>query len=87
VATAAFNNLGRPIWATVLNWSRAGVAVPAMLFLLVGTLGGRAILYSLEGPGVVYAYAAGSSLAGVIGGFLGWRFVKGLTRTPVEPDS
>jgi predicted MFS family arabinose efflux permease len=58
-----------------------------MLFLLVGTLGGRAILYSLEGPGVVYAYAVGSSLAGVIGGILGWRFVKGLTGNPAGPDS
>ena len=71
----------------MLNWSRADLAVPAMLFLLVGTLGGQAILYSLEGPGVVYAYAAGSSLAGVIGGFLGWRFVKELTRNPPTPDS
>ncbi len=87
VATAAFNNLGHPLWATVLNWSRAGLAVPAMLFLLVGTLGGQAILYSLEGPGVVYAYAAGSSVAGVVGGVLGWRFVKGLTGNPAGPDS
>ena len=87
VATAAFNNLGRPIWATVLNWSRAGLAVPAMLFVLVGTLGGQVILYSLEGPGVVYAYAAGSSIAGVVGGLLGWRFVKGLTGNPAGPDS
>ena len=87
VATAAFNNLGRPIWATVLNWSRAGLAVPAMVFLLVGTLGGRTILYSLEGPGVVYAYALGSSLAGVVGGLLGWRFVKGLARSPAVPDA
>ena len=87
VATAAFNNLGRPLWATTLNWSRAGVAVPAVLLLMVGTLGGREILFSLEGPGVVYAYAVGSSLAGVIGGILGWRFVKGLVRTPSGPDS
>ena len=86
VATAAFNNLGRPIWATVLNWSRAGLAVPAMLLLLVGTLGGRALLFSLEGPGVVYAYAVGNSLAGVIGGVLGWRFVKGLARSRAGPD-
>ena len=87
VATAAFNNLGRPIWATVLNWSRAGLAVPAMLLVMVGTLGGQAILFSLEGPGVVYAYAAGSSLAGVIGGVIGWRFVNGLAGTPARPDS
>ena len=56
-----------------------------MLFVLVGTLGGRAILYSLEGPGVVYAYAAGSSLAGVIG--VATAGLKGLTRTPAGPDS
>jgi putative MATE family efflux protein len=87
VATAAFNNLGRPIWATILNWSRAGLAVPAMVLLLVGTLGGQALVFSLGSPGVVYAYALGSSLAGVIGGFLGWRFVKGLARTPAGPDS
>ena len=87
VATAAFNNLGRPLWATVLNWSRAGLAVPAVLLLMVGTLGGRAILFSLEGPGVVYAYAVGSSLAGVIGGILGWRFVAGLARRNRPADS
>ncbi len=87
VATAAFNNLGRPLSATILNWSRAGLAVPAVLLLMVGTLGGRTILFSLEGPGVVYAYAAGSSLAGVVGGIIGWRFVKELTRTPAAPDS
>lgn len=87
VATAAFNNLGRPLWATILNWSRAGLAIPTMVLLLVGTLGGQALVFSLGGPGVVYAHALGNSLAGVIGGFLGWRFVKGLARTPAEPDS
>ncbi len=86
VATAAFNNLGRPIWGMILNWSRAGLAVPAMLFLLVGTLGGQAIVFSLGGPGVVYAYALGSSLAGVVGGFLGWRFVKDLAGDRATPD-
>ena len=86
VAGAAFNNLGRPIWATMLNWSRAGLAVPAMLFVLVGTLGGQAIVFSLGGPGVVYAYALGNSIAGVAGGFVGWRFVKGLARDGATPD-
>lgn len=87
VATAAFNNLGRPLWATMLNWTRAGLAVPAMLLLMVGTLDGRAILFSLDGPGVVYAQAVGSSLAGVIGGWLGWRFVRTLARGSRAPDS
>ena len=87
VATAAFNNLGRPIWATMLNWSRAGLAVPAMLLLMVGTLGGQAILYSLAGPGVVYAYAVGSSLAGVIGGIVGWRFVTACGESDVSTEN
>ena len=81
VAAAAFNNLGHPVWATMLNWSRAALAIPAMLLLLVGTRGGRVILLSLDGPGVVYAQALGSALAGVIGAILGWRFVKRLARS------
>ncbi len=80
VATAAFNNMGRPLWATLLNWSRAGLAIPAMLLLAVGTLEGRVILFALGGPGVVYAQALGSSLAGVIGAGVGWRFVKAVAR-------
>lgn len=87
VATAAFNNLGRPLWATMLNWSRAGLAIPAMLLLAVGTLEGRVILFALDGPGVVYAQALGSSLVGVIGAGVGWRFVKAVARERLSAGS
>ena len=87
VATAAFNNMGRPLWATLLNWSRAGLAIPAMLLLAVGTLEGRVILFALGGPGVVYAQALGSSLAGVIGAGVGWRFVKAVARERLSEGS
>ena len=87
VATAAFNNMGRPLWATLLNWSRAGLAIPAMLLLAVGTLEGRVILFALGGPGVVYAQALGSSLAGVIGAGVGWRFVKAVARERLSAGS
>ena len=87
VATAAFNNMGRPLWATVLNWSRAGLAIPAMLLLAVGTLEGRVILFALDGPGVVYAQALGSGLVGVIGAGVGWRFVKAVARERLSAGS
>ena len=87
VATAAFNNMGRPLWATMLNWSRAGLAIPAMLLLAVGTLEGRVILFALDGPGVVYAQALGSSLVGVIGAGVGWRFVKAVARERLSAGS
>ncbi len=70
VATAAFNTLGRPLGATLVNWGRDGLAVPAMLWLIAGVF---------EGPeGVVYAQAAGMAAAGVAAGWAGWLFVNRL---------
>ena len=80
VAIAAFNNLGRPIWATILNWSRDAVAVPSMLLLLVGTIGGERVLFSFGAPGVVYSQAVAGTLVGAVTALLGWRFVKRLAR-------
>jgi putative MATE family efflux protein len=44
VSNAAFNNLGRPVWATAFNWSRDGVAIPALAALLGGAAGASGVV-------------------------------------------
>ena len=45
VSNAAFNNLGKPIRSTMLNWSRDAAVIPMLAFVLAGTWGaGDAIL-------------------------------------------
>jgi Na+-driven multidrug efflux pump len=72
VAVAAFNALGRPLWATASNWARDAGAVPLML-LVFGAL-------PLGATGVIYAQAAGMALAGVAAGWVGWLYVRSLER-------
>lgn len=79
VALAAFNTLGRPIGATIVNWGRDGIAVPVMLGVFALTLD--------TAPGVVYAQGAGMALAGIAAGWAGWRFVNGLAaRQARDPE-
>ncbi len=71
VALAAFNNLERPIWATIANWGRDGVLMyPSAHF--------GALLFMA--PGVVYGQGFANAFAGVITGFVGWRLVNRLAR-------
>lgn len=72
VAVAAFNSLGRPLWATATNWARDAGAVPAMLALVSMT--------GLGATGVIYAQAAGMASAGIVSGWLGWLYVRSLER-------
>lgn len=69
VANAAFNNLGRPIYATLANWVRDGLFTYP-LALAFGTIWGA--------TGVMLGYAAAAVLAGSVGAWLGWRYVCGL---------
>ena len=74
VATAAFNNLGRPMYSTVINWVREGV-VSLPLAIWFSSLCGAS--------GVVYAQAAVAVLIGVPTTLWGLRFVTNIA----PPDS
>ncbi len=69
VANAAFNNLGRPLWATALNWSRDAAVLPLLALSLPPLMGAA---------GVVAAQALAGLAAGAVAGALGWRAVGGL---------
>lgn len=77
VASAAFNNLGRPLWSTGFNWSRDAAAIPAMLALMPAAVGA---------PGAVYAQAAAGSLAGAIAVYVGWRLAHAPARRAREAE-
>ncbi|SFT97588.1 MATE family efflux transporter [Sedimentitalea nanhaiensis] len=76
VANSAFNALGRPIRATLLNWLReAGLTLPfGMVF--AGWFGAQ---------GVVYAQAATGVVIGLGAAAWGWRYVVGLGRDMRPP--
>ncbi|MAM25005.1 MAG: multidrug transporter MATE [Rhodobacteraceae bacterium] len=80
VSNAAFNNLGRPGWSTLVNWIKDGaLSWPAAVML--GALFGA--------PGVIYGQALAGALAGLVAAVWGWVFVQrlGVTLAPVpDPD-
>ncbi|MEZ5716784.1 MAG: MATE family efflux transporter, partial [Paracoccaceae bacterium] len=67
VSNSAFNNLGRPFWATVANWLRDGVLIGVLAFSF-GALWGE--------TGVVFAQAAANVLVGTAAAWVGWRLVR-----------
>ncbi|THD72899.1 MATE family efflux transporter [Thalassobius vesicularis] len=67
VSNAAFNNLGRPLWATIANWSRDGLLIGPLAFAL-GLAWGAS--------GVVVAQAVANTVVGIGAGWMGWRYVK-----------
>lgn len=69
VANSAFNNLGRPLWSTGFNWLRDGVLTAPLALALAP---------ALAAPGVVYAQAGASAVAGAIACVAGWLFIKTL---------
>lgn len=72
VANAAFNNLGRPIWATMANWARDGGMMAPFAF-------GLGAMFAA--PGVIAGQALANIVAGVLAAWFGWRFVsRGLDR-------
>lgn len=68
VANAAFNSLGRPFWSTGLNWLRDGLLVAPFCLALAAVWGAA---------GVVWGQALAGVLAGLLGAWIGWRFVNG----------
>lgn len=76
VANAAFNNLGKPLYATLANWIRDGL-LTYPLAIGLGTLWGA--------TGVMLGYAAAAVSSGAIGAWIGWRYVRGLRDRAVAP--
>ena len=67
VANAAFNNMGKPVWSTLLNWFRDGLlTLPAALWLS-GVF---------AASGVIYAQGLVAIVTGVLAIVWGFRFIK-----------
>ncbi|MGB0499066.1 MAG: MATE family efflux transporter [Rubricella sp.] len=78
VANAAFNNLGRPLWSTGVNWLRDGVVIWPVSALMAG---------SFAAPGVVYGQALAGVIVGILATIIAWRFIARLDppRCPTVP--
>ncbi len=72
VANAAFNNLGRPLWATALNWSRDAAVLPALALTLPGLMGPAGVVAAQAGAGLVVG-----SIAATLGWFATGRLAPG----------
>ncbi len=75
-ANAAFNNLGRPLWSTVFNWSRDAGVIPLLAFLFAGSLGTA---------GAVWIQAMAGVVVGTTAGIVGWRTVHKIARRGPAP--
>ena len=73
VSNAAFNNLGRPLYATAANWSRDAILMAPLAF-------GLGAIYA--GGGVIMGQALANTLAGIMAAWIGWRFVRRLGGRP-----
>ncbi|MEM6438729.1 MAG: MATE family efflux transporter [Pseudomonadota bacterium] len=79
VANSAFNNLGKPIWSTVCNWTRDGAAIPLALWVCgFSVLGLAPGPLSFGAPGVIYAQAAATVALGAAAAIWGLIWVTGL---------
>lgn len=77
IANAAFNNLRRPIWSSMLNWGKNTIGV--LPFVLVGAHIGGA-------PGVLVGQAIGGIFFGILGIWLAFRLVRSFEDGRVDPD-
>jgi Na+-driven multidrug efflux pump len=76
VSNAAFNNLGRPAWSTLVNWIKDGaLSWPAAAALAV----------VFGAPGVIYGQALAGGITGVLAAAWGWFYVQRL-RGPEEVE-
>ena len=77
IANAAFNNLKRPIWSSMLNWGKNTIGVAP--FVVVGAHLGNA-------PGVLIGQAIGGIFFGIIGIWLAFRLVSSYEDGRVDPN-
>jgi Na+-driven multidrug efflux pump len=73
VSNAAFNNLGKPLWSTLLNWINHGILSWPTAWALALVFGA---------PGVIYGQAVAGIIAGILAATWGWYYVRGL-----QPDA
>lgn len=66
VSNASFNNLGRPVYSSCINWFKDGVLMWP-LCLLMGAY--------YAAPGVIYGQAMAWCVAGTVSMILGWYFI------------
>ncbi len=67
VTNAAFNNLGKPLWATAFNWSRQTIGV--LPFIALGAMWG-------DLTGIAYGIVAGSIPFALIAIYTAFRLIK-----------
>ncbi len=60
IANAAFNNLNRPTWSTVLNWGRNTLGIFPFVWLGSGIAGATGVLIGQALGGVIFALVAAS---------------------------
>jgi putative MATE family efflux protein len=73
VANAAFNTLGRPLWSTAFNWTRDGLALAPLAWVMSE---------AFAAPGVIYGQALANVAVGSAAAWAGWRFVGRLAPRP-----
>ncbi len=77
VSNAAFNNLNRPLFSTMLNWGRNTLGIAPFVWL--GAEWGGA-------PGVVIGQAAGAIVLAVLGMWLSFRLIDAYASGRADPD-
>ena len=78
VCNAAFNNLGRPFYSTLVNWGRHTLGT--IPFVMLGAWG-------LGAPGVLIGQAVGGILFSALAVFLAFRVVAQVERSAGMPPS
>ncbi len=78
VSNAAFNNLNRPFYSTLLNWGRNTLGT--IPFVALGAYWGGA-------PGVMIGQAVGGILFGIAGVVIAFRLISGYSGGDIDPDA
>lgn len=77
ISNAAFNNLKRPLWSSMLNWGKNTIGVIPFV-LIGGFIGG--------GPGVLVGQAVGGIFFGALGLWLAFHLVGGYASGQINPE-
>jgi len=77
IANAAFNNLNRPLWSTLLNWGKNTLGVAP--FVYFGAIWAGA-------PGVIIGQALGGILFALLGVWLVFRLIRAFESGDADPE-